>query len=120
MTNFVEQMMKTAGCRKQIMCKWTCKGQEICNARCEHFKTKQDVFPPFTAEKQLELIKLLLSGLCDFTGYHGLCDKYHLCFGHTRAEHQDFTQALAQLTTELMNAGELDKEKVREVLEDAR
>lgn len=29
----------------------------------------------------------------------------------------DFTQALAQLTTELMNAGELDKEKVKEILE---
>lgn len=30
---------------------------------------------------------------------------------------KDFTQALTQLTTELMNAGELDKQNVKEILE---
>lgn len=81
--------------------------------------------PPFTAEKQLEIIKLICISEYEFT----LDIQNKKCFlfatpyrfidqGEQReCADNDFAQALAQLTTELMNAGELDKEKVREVLE---
>lgn len=118
MTDYVTEMMETAGCRKQIMCEWACKDAEICNANCEHFENKQDVFPPFTAEKQINIIKLL--GKSTDLHYFG-CGMSSLSEstdeGTIEVENDDFAQALAQLTTELMKAGELDKEKVKEVLE---
>lgn len=110
--------MKTAGCQKQIMCEWACKGKEICNVNCEHFETKQDVFPPFTAEKQLEIIKLIgKSTDLHYFGYGMSSLSESTDANIIEVEHKDFTQALAQLTTELMKAGELDKEKVKEILQ---
>lgn len=116
MTDYITKMMKTAGVT-QIRIKNECENCAYNMEECGFHYCEEFIYPNFTAEKQLGIIKLLLSGLCDFTGYHGLSNKYHLCFGNTRAENPDFTQALAQLTTELMNAGELDKERVKEVLE---
>lgn len=128
MTNQIEEMMKTAGCKKQIMCEWTCKDAEKCNTNCEDFETKQNVYPPFTAEKQLEVIKLIIV-LAERTHCQLQVEKkdnvwimyiigYDSDFEGPYSVHsQDFTQALAQLTTKLINAGELDKEKVKGILE---
>lgn len=121
MTNYIEEMMKTADCKKQIMCEWTCKDAEKCNASCEHFETKQDVYPPFTAEKQLEVIKLITQNgtLSTLQIEYYIKEKDYKLSTYQKVSNynQDFTQALAQLTTELMNAGELDKEKVKGILE---
>ncbi len=117
MTNNIEELMKTANVKKQVMCKWTCKGTDLCNASCEHFETKQDVYPPFTAGKQLEIIKLI--GKSTDLHYFGggmssLSESSDE--GVIEVGNNDFTQALAQLTTELMKARELDKSKVKEIL----
>lgn len=104
------------------------------------YTNNQDVFqvhwseyPDFTTEKQLELIKLISINRIgkdykileidrdeiDNLYYFSLTNKEDKCQSKY-VSNKDFTQALAQLTTELMNAGELDKEKVKEILENAR
>lgn len=105
MTDYIEQMIKTAGlegCSKEILF------------------LGESPYPLFLGKQQLEIIKLiaLQGNICITKRNYGDCNwiigtHYKNGFG----EHQGFTQALAQLTTELMKAGELDKEKVKEVLE---
>lgn len=80
-------------------------------------------YPEFTAEKQLELIKLI--ALFDFEISIDIDKKSTYLFAtpntlkgkQISVENDDFTQALLQLTTELMKANELDKEKVKGILE---
>lgn len=116
MTNFIEQMMKTAGVETRPKCtkKRKCEDYNCINCDKQGYK-----YPTFTAEKQLELIKLISNKLgtpgIDIIFFDGTYNFYTgLRFG---SSHQDFAQALAQLTTKLMKAGELDKEKVREIFE---
>lgn len=142
MTNYIDEMMRTAGCKQQY-CGWLDMGDldtQYQFVRCdtleewndeatfsrtsysweednEDWRTPELKYPDFTAEKQLEMIKLLLNGLSEFRGYKGLNNEYYLYFNHININHKDFAQALAQLTTELMNTGEPDKQKVKEILE---
>lgn len=120
MTNYITQMMQTAGISEADMT------NNVDDYEYNHWTTMG--YPPFTAEKQLELIKLISTNTID-TPYRNLSfDKDGIdgnwYFGFNvgekvnayRAINKDFTYALAQLTTELMNTGELDKEKVKEIL----
>lgn len=139
MTNHIEEMMRTAGVEPQyfynVMLQDTIKPEErfplrsctkgevisYCRDKKYYGYCKVNkvikTYPDFTAEKQLEIIKLLFGGTYDFNGFFGSDNKYHLHLKSLMAFNQDFTQALAQLTTELMKAGELDKEKVKGILE---
>lgn len=77
------------------------------------FKKK---YPSFTADKQLEIIKLIISNTdlhINRQGMSSLSKDYDLI----EVENSNFSQALTQLTTELMDTGELDKEKVKEILQ---
>lgn len=119
MTNFVEQMMKTAGVNPEPIYSEVWADEQV-----------GVYFPDFTAEKQLELIKLILCS-DDIDELNQYFNEIRKCYvfnalslpdeigfkSSWTAENQDFTQALAQLTIALMNADELDKEKVREVLQ---
>ena len=116
MTNYINEMMETAGVNKQ----WVTYSREDIEG-CIQLSQKGN-YPDFTAEKQLEIIKVIagnkdfyinkigseweLSALTE-TNLEGLLEEHN----------KDFPQALAQLTTELMNAGEVDKKKVKEILE---
>ena len=117
MTNYIEKMMKTAGISD---CKYCDYKMEECGCfYCDEVK-----YPDFTAKKQLEIIKLI-SRNNEFrmsTIYHYKTKEVSLEFVrgddfYIVIPNQEFTQALAQLTTELMNAGKLDKSKVKEILE---
>ncbi len=129
MTNHIEEMMKTAGVEARCQtedgtgCKYCLKGYS-----CKLHRNRADCFymldgwdfnyyPDFTAEKQLEIIKLIAKDMIHIQPYP--CENKDWWLNSCSAEgvHTDFTQALAQLTTELMNAGELDKSKVKEILE---
>ena len=127
MTNCIEEMMETADvCGDSICsnCDRNAPGDTLglfCNG-C--MSIDEMIYPDFTAEKQLEIIKLI-GKFKDFNCFFdnrsrrwffsaGL--ELPVCFDF-QEENTDFTQALAQLTTELMNAGKLDKEKVKEILE---
>lgn len=129
MTDYIEEMMETAGCEEKRcpnnVYDELCKKYEFCN-NAPHCK----IYPDFTAEKQLELIKLISTNRIgkdykileidrdeiDNLYYFSLTNKEDKCQS-TYVSNKDFTQALAQLTIELMNAGELDKNKVKEILE---
>lgn len=114
MTDYIEQMKKTAGVKMQLDVCLSCLKEDICQY-CNKKLLGEYIYPDFTAEKQLELIKLI----SDFhlyvmnDGTYELRGKY-ITITDTEG---DFPPALAQLTTELINAGELDKEKVKEILE---
>lgn len=128
MTNYIELMMRTAGVEKQLDICMRCLKEEICES-CNKKSLGKYLFPDFTAEKQLELIKLIgfnssFSLVINKFGCSPTTeDKYRLTFSEYRgfksfqSFNPDFAQALAQLTIELMNADELDKEKVKEILE---
>lgn len=115
--NHIEEMMETAGVTLiENNCQDCPYNMEECRAYyCADFK-----YPDFTAEKQLELIKLigLQGNVCIAKRHYGNCN-WMITTHHKNGagDNQDFTEALAQLTTELMNAGELDKEKVKEILQ---
>lgn len=113
MTNHIEEMMKMAGIEKNY-----CENcDQVVNIDCLLYGCDKQGYPAFTAEKQLEIIKLLFGGTYDFNGFFGSDNKFHLHLKSLMAFNQDFTQALANLTTELMKANELDKEKVKGILE---
>lgn len=143
MTDFVEQMMKIAGIKPYFIYHYKLSNvkDEIAHVstivlereRISHFhkfgygkicKVVNCGLPDFTAEKQLELIKLIVnqnksivinSALVDHkSGFLIMKDSLFL---DSIGANTDFTQALAQLTTKLMKAGELDKGKVKEILE---
>lgn len=110
--NHIEEMMKTAGVEIDCL---DCQASNMIKPDCENC---------FTAEKQLDVIKLI-GKVKDFNCFFdNRSGEWFFSAGlelpiifDWQESNQDFTQALAQLTTELMKAGELDKGKVKEVLE---
>ena len=56
----IEKLYENVGIGKKVMCEWTCKDSPDCNANCKHYESTQLYYPPFTAEKQLGLIKWCL------------------------------------------------------------
>lgn len=105
----------------------------------KYFKTLEDAdranytvlddepeYPPFTAEKQLEIIKLISSnhylstieyddGSRGFTVEYYKTDKNDSWVCHV--VEANFDEALAQLTIELLKLNELDNRAVKEILE---
>lgn len=140
MTNQIELMMETAGVEARCQtedgtgCKYCLKDYSCKLHRnrteCSYMLNGWDFnyYPDFTAEKQLEIIKLIIDKCHTFDIFKGFSKDAVFHIGAIEewseykynGENQDFTQALAQLTTKLMKAGELDKEKVKEILENAR
>lgn len=119
--NHIEKMMKTAGVTLiENKCQDCPYNMEECRAYyCPDFK-----YPDFTAEKQLEIIRLI--GLergfkiipnegYDYILSEDTYAKYEL--NKQGYSMTDFPQALAQLTTELMKADKLDKEDINRILE---
>lgn len=132
MIDYIEQMMETAGVDLIV----SYPDLFFTEVENDFSRSQYEVqtYPDFTAEKQLELIKLIIEteGFCGFTNFQNN-DKWSIScgfnfpvgpnpakgidFNPTFRKCETFEQALAQLTTELMNAGELDKEKVKEILQ---
>lgn len=86
--------------------------------RTAKVKKAEKLYPIFTAEKQIELIELI-AYYFSFSCYKSLNNNDYVIgadayfFNKTT----DFTEALAGLTLQLVEAGELNKEEVRKVLE---
>lgn len=118
MTNYIEEMMRIAGIKKRTMCAWTCKGSDLCNVSCEHYETKQEVYPPFTPEKQLEIIKLIFKKCFIDIQDNNIKFTYHDSPVTYNMDLNDFAQNLAALVNNIWrNLTEEDKEKVRRILE---
>lgn len=119
MTDYIEEMMKTAGVKERPYCfnKYT-NDFMPCEQPCEECAFYDMKSPDFTSEMQLEVIKLIgeSTDLHYFGGGMSSLSESN-DEGVIEVDNPDFTQALAQLTTELLKANELDKEKVKEILE---
>lgn len=119
MTNHIEEMLKTAGLEGEFYATWDSQETQMKNFQ------EWTKYPDFTAEKQLEIIKLIIDKCHTLDIFKGWAKGSIYYFGSMEegnmyrynGRNKDFTQALAQLTTELMNAGELDKSKLKEILE---
>lgn len=120
MTDYIENMMKTAGV---VLLKTIVYPTRIDMYKETNSKTIYS-FPNFTSAKQLEIIKLIVDKCHTLDIFKGFSKDSAYNIGAIeewseykyKSEKQDFPQALAQLTTELMKAGELDKSKVKEIL----
>jgi len=125
MTDYIEEMMKTAGVEPTIT--YFAAVNPYSETSLAKSVTEKRSFTP---EKQLEIIKLIATNKIG-EDYRNIAfdkdeinDKWYFSVNiHKKvnayiSNNLDFSQALAQLTTELMKAGELDKEKVKEILED--
>lgn len=139
--NHIEEMMKTAGVKKcenfrqynyaQVSYgKEELKKSQDNGIECIRIRNCIDdnntciywtelFYPSFTAEKQLEIIKLIAQESILKMLSMPISKSWEISVGPSGkyGGNMDFTQAIAQLTTELMKLGELDKEKVKEVLE---
>ena len=84
-----------------------------CIENCTQLFIVYEEYPPFTAEKQLKLIKLILS-----TGEELEIAKMDTCYrfwlNYTTIQAEDFPKALAGLVVALKN--KLDHAKVKEIL----
>lgn len=116
-TNY-DKLCEAAGIQQQYNCRPhidLCCKLGLCSPACAEY-------PAFTAEKQIELIKILAKdnrlniAQLDLTGdmryMVSLGFKMEINFGGESIE-----EALACLALQLLEAGELDKEEVRRVLE---
>lgn len=81
---------------------------------CENF-----VYPPFTAEKQLELIKFLLDKYCDIRIRKNLEGDYYIkSFNDISCFSEDFEETLASfMNTHLQDLTEEEKQQVKGILE---
>lgn len=128
MIDYIEEMMKTAGVKKNNC--GNCN-QEL-DAFCLMDGCDKKGFPDFTAEKQQKLIKLMcdLPYSADFKFEISKQDEDWIvtreipikekettaCYAYS-GRSKNFAEALAEVVKDLMNAGELDKQKVKEILE---
>ncbi len=141
MTDYIQKMMKMVGAEAKYFVKGKIEDASIYATfpTEKDAKTYQSEFGgnltieyDFTPEKQLEIIKLISKNddedvkalaIDNNTRENDYCFLYRFYAGddnlyeRRRIYNQDFPQALAQLTTELMMSNEIDKEKVKEILE---
>ena len=128
MTNHIEQLMKSAGvvpvhltdCSFINIRKGYDVGTDYCPAveyerlkceDCEHSKETQLIYPVFTPEKQLELIKLL----AERRGYSGIGEQIDY---FTEIDGLTFENAIAQITSNAISSKILNKSEVKRILED--
>lgn len=119
----IEKMYENANVKQDRMCEWTCKGSEHCSTNCEHYESTQLYYPPFTAEKQIELIKWLSKSKNGFgflsDGYTSSC---HCDFDCEWFEEnfyaEDFDNALSGLINNLWQSlTSEEKQQIKEILE---
>lgn len=117
----IEEMYKAYGVGQKIMCEQTCRDSDICSAECEYYQTRKEVYPPFTAEKQLEIVQYI--GLergfkivpNEAMDYILMDDVYADDKLNKEGYGYGFEQALVDLLLKLKDY--LDHAKVKEILE---
>ena len=119
MTTEIEKMYINAGIEKQTSyyCSFeygaACPYDNVTCPECPYYKEEDEPqYPDFTAEKQLELIKLIANrkGYPDYEYFGNLFDDY--------IQLLDFNEALANLINTLwQDLTEQEKEEIRRILE---
>lgn len=146
MTNHIEELMKAAGvvpvhltdCSFINIRKGYDVGTDCCPAvederlkceDCEHSKETQLIYPAFTPEKQLELIKLIMKAgdIDNIHQYYYEISKMFVfecrslpelgTYNQWSTQNVNYELALAELVLILINENKLDKPEVRRILE---
>ena len=125
--NPIDQMMECYGVEKRVYCELTCKNRTLCNANCEHYNEAILYHLPFTAKKQIELIKYIMeaSNTDELRMYYSEILKCYVFYWFSLPEldvrdsystqNTNYDFALAELVTVLEK--ELDHQRVKEILE---
>lgn len=119
--NEIEKMYENAGIGKRMSCFFTCSG-ETCSVDCEHFEKLDMSYPPFTSEKQIELIKLLIKheDFCWTIAQQGKDTKYvfYVGYEHSSGDFKEFTEAIAGIINDLwQDLTDAEKQQIKEILE---
>lgn len=121
----IDKMYENAGINKREIENCTYKNSTPCGHSCDdgedcpYLEIKND-YPPFTAEKQLELIKLL-TRQCDLTISHFRKWEFLYFDGQepTQATGKDFSETFAKLVNAYWEFfAEKEKEQIRKILND--
>ena len=118
--NEVEKLYENAGVKQSRMCEWTCKDSVFCSQNCQHYKSTKLHYPPFTAEKQLNIIKWLMKNNKDYQ-YDTYCDTYWFIIDDDREckKYQKFDEALAELLNLYwQDFDEEERNSIKEILND--
>ena len=118
----IEKMYENAGIEKLSVCEYTCMNATNCNVNCVHYNDKTTYYPPFTAEKQLKLIKWLSTkelkirtNKQPYAVYIGVLGDDNTCF--YGCEGLYFEQTLAELVNvHWQDLRDYEKVRLREIL----
>ena len=126
----VEKLYSLAGVEKEEFgfCTWDsyCPYTECedigCNTTCSYWEIEKVDYPPFTAEKQLELIKWLMKNadLQVSTVSQGKQTEYMFCTGYDFCGNgfKSFENALADIICEIwQDLTEAEQNEIREILQ---
>lgn len=116
--NEVEKMYENAGIKKLLYCD-ICKAQEHALGLCAEIKC-EPFYPPFTAEKQLELIKWLCDTDYYITEFCRLIDtrEYYIETDYKHFQSSSFEETLAGLINNLwQDLTDADKAEIKNILE---
>ena len=122
--NEIEKLYENAEVKKQIP--KLCSSNELYCKECEAYiedvmpYCKNAEYPPFTAEKQLELIKWLINEVDYITMWHfNNSEKpYDFDLGSRNSGGETFEDALAQMINNLwQDLTEEEKQQIKEILE---
>ena len=95
-----------------------CGKQEDCTTLCRCAYTREE-YPPFTAEKQLELIKWLIQEVDNLQLWHfgGKEETFDFDLGKINAKGATFEETLAKLINNLWQSlTDTEKEQIKEIL----
>lgn len=108
----IEKLYENAGFKTEIV--------PCYSLNCEYFEVDKG-YPPFTAEKQLELIKWLIEEVDYLTLWHFIGNKeypYDFDLGHRNATAQSFEECLAKLINVYwQDLTPEEQQQIKEILE---
>ena len=109
--NEIEKLYKNVGIEPIVRDNAIGRGYYIEHQRVEEY-------PPFTAEKQIELIKFLLDKYCDIRIRKNLEGDYYIkSFNDISCFSEDFEETLASFTnTHLQDLTAAEQNEIREIL----
>lgn len=116
--NEVEKLYENANIKKDRMCEWTCRGSEYCSTNCEHYESTQLYYPPFTAEKQLNIVKFLLNKSVYYDTYGDREYWFHLSDEIENSKYREFDEAIAECINKMWeDLRDYEKVQIKEILE---
>jgi len=117
----ISKMFENANIKQDRMCEWTCKDSENCNLNCKHYGSTQLYYPPFTAEKQLTLLRKIVKSYTINISYS--IDAYYMKARskNSKDEYLEvnnyFDEGLASLIIDLwQDLTNQEKEEIRRIL----